>query len=263
MPLGVIDRVNMLAHGQPELLVFHDQQGCEIRDFNAHTLSDLDDTHYETPGVINDPDKYTGVDPDELAPHTADEPAVAPVPPAIIKHDVLGITPPQTSPDASEINPHTLVEPVLEHAPLQQNATLPNAPQPLRWSTRVHAPPQSYIPDMQGKKHTFAMTILANTTSCYGHLLAQIAHEIFDERIVEMVLTQLSMARGLKAWGKQAELAIDAEMKQLHWRDTFKPVKWQDLSISQRSMVLESHLFLKQKSTGEINARQVAGGNKQ
>ncbi len=46
-----------------------------------------------------------------------------------------------------------------------------------------------------------------NTTGRYGHLLAQIAHEVFDERIVEMVLTQLSMAQGLKTWGKQAELA--------------------------------------------------------
>lgn len=96
-----------------------------------------------------------------------------------------------------------------------------------------------------------------------GYLLAQIAHKVFNTQIVEMVLTQLSMARGLKMWGRQAELAIDAEMKQLQWHNTVKLVGWQDLSISQEDLELHLFFFLKQKSTGKVKACHVAGGSKQ
>ena len=52
-------------------------------------------------------------------------------------------------------------------------------------------------------------------------------------------------------------------MKQLHWRNTFKPVCWSELTAKQKETVLESHTFLSKKRTGEIKGRTVAGGNKQ
>jgi hypothetical protein len=52
-------------------------------------------------------------------------------------------------------------------------------------------------------------------------------------------------------------------MKQLHFRDTFNPMRWNELSHTQKQTVLESHMFLKEKRTGEIKGRTVAGGNKQ
>jgi hypothetical protein len=52
-------------------------------------------------------------------------------------------------------------------------------------------------------------------------------------------------------------------MKQLHFRNTFKPKHWQELSQEKRKTVLESHMFLKQKRDGKIKGRTVAGGNKQ
>ncbi len=52
-------------------------------------------------------------------------------------------------------------------------------------------------------------------------------------------------------------------MKQLHFRDTFRPMHWRDLTHAQRKSILESHMFLKQKRTGAIKGRTVAGGNKQ
>ena len=58
-------------------------------------------------------------------------------------------------------------------------------------------------------------------------------------------------------------MAAEAEMKQLHWRNLFRPVRWNELSTEQKAMVLESHIFLTQKRTGEIKGRTVAGGNKQ
>jgi hypothetical protein len=52
-------------------------------------------------------------------------------------------------------------------------------------------------------------------------------------------------------------------MKQLHWRNTFKPVRWSELTSKQKETTLESHIFLTKKQTGEIKGRTVAGGNKQ
>lgn len=76
-------------------------------------------------------------------------------------------------------------------------------------------------------------------------------------------MTQLSMKVGLKEWGDPARKAIHSEMKQLHFRDTFTPLRYKDLTPTQRGTILESHLFLKLKRDGTIKGRTVAGGNKQ
>ena len=52
-------------------------------------------------------------------------------------------------------------------------------------------------------------------------------------------------------------------MKQLHFRNTFKPLHWSELSHTQRKTVLESHMFLKEKRDGKIKGQTIAGGNKQ
>jgi hypothetical protein len=57
--------------------------------------------------------------------------------------------------------------------------------------------------------------------------------------------------------------AVTSEMKQLHFRNTFKPKHWSELSKTQRQTVLESHMFLKEKRDGSLKGRTVAGGNKQ
>jgi hypothetical protein len=64
---------------------------------------------------------------------------------------------------------------------------------------------------------------------------------------------------------KKANTAAQSEMKQLHFRDTFKPKHWRELTPTQRQTVLESHghMFLKEKRDGKIKGRTVAGRNKQ
>jgi hypothetical protein len=52
-------------------------------------------------------------------------------------------------------------------------------------------------------------------------------------------------------------------MYQLHMRETFEPLVWEDLTTEQKKQTLESHLFLKMKRDGTIKGRTVAGGNKQ
>jgi hypothetical protein len=49
-------------------------------------------------------------------------------------------------------------------------------------------------------------------------------------KVAATILTQLSMKAGLKAWGDPAKEAVKDEMKQLHFRDTFQPRHWKDLS---------------------------------
>jgi hypothetical protein len=75
-------------------------------------------------------------------------------------------------------------------------------------------------------------------------------------------MTQLSLKSGLKEWGDKAYEAAEAEMKQLHFRNTFEPQHWKQLT-DQRKTVLESHMFVKQKRDGKIKGRKVAAGNKQ
>jgi hypothetical protein len=115
--------------------------------------------------------------------------------------------------------------------------------------TREHKQVKSHIPSMSGKSYEYAATQLATTT-----------HEL---QIVEMVLTQLTLNAAIKKWGQRATGAAKAEMKQLHWQNTFKPVHYQELTANQKVTILESHRFLKEKCTGEINGCTVAGGNKQ
>jgi len=87
------------------------------------------------------------------------------------------------------------------------------------------------------------------------------AHRKAD--VVGMTMAQLSMKAAIKEWGQEAEYAITKEMKQLHWRDSYKPKHWHELTKKQKEQNLESHIFVEQKRDGLIKARKVIGGNKQ
>jgi hypothetical protein len=78
-----------------------------------------------------------------------------------------------------------------------------------------------------------------------------------------MVMTQLSLKAALKQWGKDAKVVVEAEAKQLHWRNSFKPVHWKDVDEEKWNQILELHVFVKKKCRGQIKACKVAGGNKQ
>ena len=78
-----------------------------------------------------------------------------------------------------------------------------------------------------------------------------------------VITTQLSLNMGLKTWKDKGRSAAQAEMKQLHMRDTFIPKHYKDLDVVQRKSILESRMFLKEKKNGDIKGRTVARGNKQ
>jgi hypothetical protein len=81
--------------------------------------------------------------------------------------------------------------------------------------------------------------------------------------VVVAIMTQLSLKAGLKERGEETFMAAQSETKQLHFRSTFKPNHWRELSQVQGQTVLECHMFLKHKQDGKIKGRTVAGGNKQ
>jgi hypothetical protein len=72
------------------------------------------------------------------------------------------------------------------------------------------------------------------------------------------IMTQLSLKAGLKRWGGKATEAARSEMKQLHFRETFKQFHWNDLTHTQKKSVLESCVFLKEKRDGKTKGQTVA-----
>jgi hypothetical protein len=52
-------------------------------------------------------------------------------------------------------------------------------------------------------------------------------------------------------------------MKQLHWRESYKPKHWHELTKKQKEHILETHIFVEQKRDGLIKAQKVIGGKKQ
>jgi hypothetical protein len=156
----------------------------------------------------------------------------------------------------------------IEVAPTQEDprtktpapVALPAHASELRRSTRVRSQTnQGYTPSLSGSKYSYAVTQL-NPDS---HMFVQEDFYQAKPDVVAAIMTQLSLKAGLKEWGEVAFMAAQSEMKQLHFRSTFKPKHWRELSQVQRQTVLESHMFLKQKRDGKIKGITVAGGNKQ
>ena len=81
--------------------------------------------------------------------------------------------------------------------------------------------------------------------------------------MVEFIFNQLTIKAAMKLWDNDTTIVAEKEMKQLHWCKSFQPVCWIDLTLEQWSTVLESHIFVQKKRTGEVKARMVAGGNRQ
>jgi hypothetical protein len=103
---------------------------------------------------------------------------------------------------------------------------------------------------MKGKKYEVAMTQIATSlgTSKNAMALTQMSVKLIHKG------AQLSMKAAIKKWG---------EMKQMHWRNSYKPCHWHSLSRKQKEQILESQIFVEQKRDGTIKACKVIGGNKQ
>ena len=56
------------------------------------------------------------------------------------------------------------------------------------------------------------------------HMFLQEAMPQEEPDVPAAIVTQLSLKAGLKQWGSKAKTAAQSEMKQLHFRGTFKPM---------------------------------------
>jgi hypothetical protein len=260
MPQTVIDRVNRLGKDQPEQFVFTDRKGRLIGDLELSSSDDnddlTDDDHAEIPGV------------DRGAIDEIETPQIEPIPEQtaidLEPHIEVDIVPD----DNQEVEPPPITQvPDVGPTPAPTETDTPDEIPGVRRSTRVKfQTKQDYVPSISGSsKYAYAVTQLETQGALHpdAHMFFQMHMYQSEPDVVAAIMTQLSLKAGLKAWGKEAQKAVHSEMKQLHFRDTFNPMHWSELTHAERQSILESHMFLKEKRTGTIKGRTVAGGNKQ
>ncbi len=130
---------------------------------------------------------------------------------------------------------------------------------------------EKYVPGMRGNKYAIALTQItlslkgSKDSLCMVQRLVKLMGKGLQRcaDIVGMVMAQVSMKVVLKKWGKATEQVITIKMKQLHWRNLYKPMHWHELIQAQKEHILESHIFVEEKQDGKIKARKVVGGNNQ
>ena len=74
---------------------------------------------------------------------------------------------------------------------------------------------------------------------------------------------QMSLEKGLKAFGKLGADAVVEELRQLDYMQVIVPKHRDDLSTDDRHQALNYLMYLKQKRCGRIKARGCADGRKQ
>jgi hypothetical protein len=292
MPDDVIARVNALGADQPELLTFYDRRGRLVGDNElTGVYDDHDEDHDEDQQdiqVIADPEiELNEYPPDEeffadaaAAPEmldvgdSDDEDDAMAVPATNANADPTVTPVATTGVEAVPPTPAPAMDAVFEDVAnheipgvgAEAEAAAAHPDQPLgvlRRSNRVRFAPKYYKPSMRGKSY------MMNQITEYAEMLKeQVLHpdwhmEIPDDDILACILTQVSMRTGLKMWGKRAREALKGEVQQMHYRDTFEPLKYEELTAEEKQQILESHLFLTEKRDKTIKGRLVAGGDKQ
>ncbi len=124
-------------------------------------------------------------------------------------------------------------------------------------STRICTQPKlQYIPAFSGKTYSFAITELGTK------MLDDVAYG-YNQSVAFSFMQQHSVKSALREWGDDARAAGEKEVNQLQWRDTFVPRQMLELTSEQQTKILQSHMFIGQKRTGETKASMVTGGNTQ
>lgn len=250
---AVIDRVTLLAKDQPEDLTFTDRHGNPIGELELTGVGGLELDETEPTELNQEPNENQNIE---------------------NQHELQALDQLQSTENRENLNPEGLI---LEDQPEDNEPPLitsDNNDEPstgvqttgVRRSTRTRfqAKPD-YIPSWKGNKYEIAMAQFESDGVLHPDLHMSFFQDMAEEMpdVVALIMTQMSLKAGLKAWGKEAEEAAYSEMKQLHLRDTFRPVHYRDLTQDQRKRILRSHLFLKKKRSGLVKGRTVAGGNAQ
>jgi hypothetical protein len=104
------------------------------------------------------------------------------------------------------------------------------------------------IEDIKQKygKRTTAHNLRSRKPRDYGHMHTTLEHTS---------MTQHSVKKGLKEFGKAGSDAVIAEMQQLHDRDVIEPKKANQLTQGEENKALHYLMFLKKKRCGRIKGR--------
>ena len=99
----------------------------------------------------------------------------------------------------------------------------------------------------------FANFNLGNTAE-YDHAFAIILAKCF---------TQYGLQAAINKFGDPALQAGMKEMQQLHDRDVFRPLNWDQLDYDERKKAINSLLHIKEKRSGKLKGRTCADGRPQ
>ena len=274
MTAAVIARLELLASGQPSQPVFTDRKGLPIGDIAMEHFDDAvhvdatDDGYVQVdaaddiPGVhLQDSDEFVKIPGVE----STDQATYDDVPDLANAFDV----------DIDfEANPPDPVQVDIDQAPdpkvgvgsvvgprMDGTGGMSVAPAVTRRSTRERRQVKDYQPSMTGQKYAFATMALVYTPLGKS-FLSEFSYQ-HDAQVAYAFMQQLSLKSALKQWGSDAVDAGVKEVSQLHWRKTFVPRRYSELTDEQTKKVLESHMFVVKKRDGNTKARMVAGGNTQ
>ncbi len=241
---AVIERVHLLTKGMPALPIISNCASCVIGDVEDVYLHNIEDEDIE---ALGDDSNLPGV-------HTAEADDEIPGVDMVQEQDVdvdLNFAP------ADEGN----VEPPLVDIQLPVNDAPVVSKVPTdggtRRSTRVCTQPKlQYIPAFSGKTYSIATMVLGT------RMLDNVVYS-YNQSVALSFMQQLSVKAALREWGDNAKAAGEKQVNQLHRRETFIPRQMLELTVEQQTKILQSHMFIGQKQTGETKARMVAGGNTQ
>jgi hypothetical protein len=84
---------------------------------------------------------------------------------------------------------------------------------------------QGYTPSMSGSKYSYAVAQIESQGVLNPDLHMFVQEDFYQAEpdVVAAIMTSLSLKAGLKEWGEESFVAAQSEMKQLHFRDMFKP----------------------------------------
>ncbi len=191
--------------------MFLNRSSSPIGDGNASY--EEDEAHQSTdlpgkviPEVAPDHVKITGVDMEDV------EPIEFQANDLMSPAEIPGVDATQQTIEINDLN----VSPPLEPALVE-----PAKPDQPRQLGQERKPMKRYAPSMSGKSYAYTQS---------GLSFLQDTHYKYSSKVVEMVMTQLSLKAALKQGGKDTKVAVEAKAKQLHWRKSFKPVHWKDVN---------------------------------
>jgi hypothetical protein len=126
-------------------------------------------------------------------------------------------------------------------------------------SGRVSRPVHKYVTSHQGQVH---LNTQAADSIEYSIETAKVIALTIDAMNHQFAQTY-SLTKGIKTFGEKGRQAAHEEMKQLHERIVFKPIKVEELTAVERRRAMESLIFITEKKDGRIKARTCANGSTQ